>query len=96
MKASSALVVVTTTDEKTHAEVLARTILEAQLGACVQILPIESLYRWQGAIESAREYRLEIKTLASLYPAMERLILRHHPYDTPEIIALPITEGSKG
>ncbi|ADV46719.1 divalent-cation tolerance protein CutA [Nitratifractor salsuginis] len=96
MKAPNALVVVTTTETKEHAEFLARTLLEARLGTCVQIIPIHSLYRWQGAIESAGEYRLEIKTLLRCYPALERLILRHHPYETPEIIALPVVEGSAG
>lgn len=96
MKTSSALLVVTTTETKEHAEFLTRTLLEARLGACVQIFPIQSLYRWQGAIETAGEYRLEIKTLSRHYPALESLILWHHPYETPEIIAMPIAEGSAG
>jgi periplasmic divalent cation tolerance protein len=96
MKAPEYLIVHTTVDERSKAEFLARTILEAHLGACVQILPIHSLYRWEGRLESADEYRLEIKTRTESYPALEALLLRHHPYETPEILAIPVIGGAEG
>ena len=95
MKHADYLIVHTTVDDRSKAEFLARTILEARLGACIQIVPIQSLYRWEGALESSDEYRLEIKTRADRYDALETLLLRHHPYDTPEILAIPVVAGSE-
>ncbi|WP_456457977.1 divalent-cation tolerance protein CutA, partial [Nitratifractor sp.] len=95
MKPIDYLIVHTTVDDRAKAEFLARTILEARLGACIQIVPIQSLYRWEGALESSDEYRLEIKTRADRYDTLEALLLRHHPYDTPEILAIPVVAGSE-
>ena len=92
MKRSEFCIVITTTDDQEHARFLARSLLDARLAACVQIEPIESLYRWEGTIQSAREYRLQIKTLRALYEKIESMILTQHPYETPEILLLP-TEG---
>ena len=96
MKASEYLIVHTTVNERSKAEFLARTILEARLAACIQIVPIHSFYRWEGRLESADEYRLEIKTRTESYDALQALLLRHHPYDTPEILAIPVAGGSEG
>jgi len=90
MSLTRAIVVITSTQTQEQAKFLARTILEARLGACVQIVPIESLYRWKGEVEEAIEYRLEIKSMSRCYLKLERLILRHHHYETPEIIAIPL------
>jgi len=95
MKASEYLIVHTTVDDRPQAEFLARTLLDARLAACIQIVPIHSLYRWEGALESSHEYRLEIKTRTDRYEALEALLLRHHPYETPEILAVPVVAGSK-
>jgi periplasmic divalent cation tolerance protein len=71
-------------------------LVEQELAACVQILsPMTSVYRWQGQIERATETLLLIKTLPDSYPAVETAIKTHHPYQTPEIIALPITAGAE-
>ena len=86
--------VITTTDNEKEAEFLARSLLEARLAACVQIVPVRSLYRWEGRIEEAAEWRLEIKTRADLYPRIEALLKAQHGYDTPEILRLPIAGGS--
>ncbi len=96
MNPTDYLIVHTTVDERSKAEFLARTILEACLGACIQIVPIHSFYRWEGRLESADEYRLEIKTRTDRYDALQALLLHHHPYDTPEILAIPVVGGSEG
>ena len=73
---------------------IALAVLESGLAACVNILPrVQSLYRWQGKIESATEIPLFIKSTAANYPALEAAIQKLHPYDIPEIIALPVERG---
>ncbi len=74
---------------------LAEMLVGAHLAACVQILPqIESIYRWQGRIERQAEVLLLIKTVNSKFATLEREVRAIHSYDTPEIIALPISRGS--
>ena len=92
-----AIQVVTTTAEKKDAEMLARSVLDERLGACVQIQgPIESRYWWNNRIELASEWLVTIKTLRVCYSALEGLVLKLHPYDQPEIIATAIVEVSPG
>ncbi|MFN4343234.1 MAG: divalent-cation tolerance protein CutA [Azonexus sp.] len=87
------LVITNCPDEET-ANRIALAVVEARLAACVNILPrVQSIYRWQGAVESAAEVPLLIKTTAAAYPALEAAIRERHPYDVPEIIALPIAGG---
>ena len=87
------LVITNCPDEET-ANRIALAVVEAKLAACVNILPrVQSIYRWQGAVESAVEVPLLIKTTAAAYPALEAAIRESHRYDVPEIIALPITAG---
>jgi periplasmic divalent cation tolerance protein len=89
------LVLVTAPDLKT-ARRLARAALKAKLIACANLLPkIESLYWWQGRVESAPEVLLILKTTRARLPALEQLILANHPYDTPEFLVLPLTAGSR-
>ncbi|MBB5191523.1 periplasmic divalent cation tolerance protein [Silvimonas terrae] len=72
------------------ANTLAHGLIEARLAACVNLLPpIQSVYRWEGRIETAAEVPLLIKTTGERYPAVEAWLAEHHPYDVPEIIALP-------
>jgi periplasmic divalent cation tolerance protein len=80
-------------DENT-ARQIGTLLLEKQLAACVSFCTSSSLYRWQGAIESATETIAQIKTSAAHFAALQACILSHHPYEVPEIIALPITEIS--
>ena len=76
------------------ANAIALAVVEARLAACVNILPrVQSIYRWQGRIESATEIPLLIKSTAASYPALEQAIRTLHPYEIPEIVALPITAG---
>lgn len=88
------LLVMTNVPDAATAKALARLLTERRLAACVTILPgVQSVYRWQGAVEEATEVTLSIKTMGSRYPELEAAIRTAHPYDVPEIIALPITRG---
>lgn len=89
------LQVITTTDARDTADRLARSAVEARLAACVQVIgPISATYWWKGAVESAEEWLLQMKTTADRYAALADHIRANHPYETPEIIATPITHGS--
>ena len=91
---NTALLVLTNLPDAASAESLASALIEARLAACVNILaPCRSVYRWKDAVEHADEIPLLIKTTEAGYPALEAAIRRQHPYDLPEIIALPITRG---
>lgn len=88
--------VFTTTDRKEDAEHIARLLIEKKVAGCVQILgPVVSTYRWQGKIERSEEWLCFIKTRKDLYDDLEKEIRAVHPYDIPEIIALPIAGGSE-
>lgn len=87
-------VVLTTTATAEEAQSLARGIVEARLGACVQIQAIQSIYRWQGALCDETEFRLSVKTPRARYAALERFISANHSYETPEIVQLAISTGS--
>ena len=91
---NSFCVVMTTTDQEAHAESLAAGIVAARLGACVQVQAIRSFYEWQGRPEVAREWLLMVKTRQALYGELERFIRQNHPYDTPEVLCLPVTAGA--
>ena len=79
-----------------EARYLAGLLLSGKLAACIQLVPnLESHYRWKGKKETSKEVLLLIKTKASLYKKVESLILKHHSYEVPEIIFLPVTKGSK-
>jgi periplasmic divalent cation tolerance protein len=88
------LLVITNCPDEKSANAIALAIVEAKLAACVNILPrVQSIYRWQGTVESASEIPLLIKTTAANYPALEKAIAGLHPHAIPEIIALPIAQG---
>ena len=90
----SILLVLTNCPDETSANAIALALVENRLAACVNILPrVQSLYRWQGAVESASEIPLLIKTTAECYAALEAAIREHHPYEIPEIVALPVDRG---
>jgi periplasmic divalent cation tolerance protein len=87
--------VVTTTALREEAERIARELVEARLAACVQIVgPILSTYRWQGKIETGEEWQCWAKTRGELFARVEEAIRRIHPYEVPEIIAVPVVAGS--
>lgn len=90
----ASILVLTTLPEGSAAQALARELLAARLAACIQIgATAQSLYHWRGEIETAAEIPLTIKTRAGLYPLVEEMIRRHHPYELPEIVAVPISCG---
>ncbi len=90
----TALLVITNCPDQACAETLATALVELRLAACVNILaPCRSLYRWQGTVESAAEVPLLIKTSGERYAALEAEIRARHPYELPEIVALPIDRG---
>lgn len=87
----------TTTERREEAEAIAGELVAQRLAACVQIVgPITSTYRWQGQVERADEWLLLIKTTGAMCERVEEAIRHLHPYEVPEIIALPIERGSEG
>ncbi len=87
--------VTTTAPSKELAQALARALVDERLAACVQVAgPIESIYRWQGTIETASEWHCFAKTRVELLPDVEATIRRLHTYTEPEVIATPIVGGS--
>ncbi|MCX7898287.1 MAG: divalent-cation tolerance protein CutA [Rhodocyclaceae bacterium] len=91
---TNALLVLTNLPDAESAQRLAKRLIEARLAACINLLaPCASIYRWQGAIEEATEIPLLIKTTRARYAALEAMIRAEHPYEVPEIIAMPIEAG---
>lgn len=90
----AAIIVLTTLPDLEAAQALARTLLAGRLAACVNVgAPVESLYHWRGQIETAREVPVAIKTRALLYSRVEAAIVAAHPYELPEVVAVPISYG---
>lgn len=88
------LLILTNAPDQATAHSIARSLVEQKLVACVNLLPgIRSVYRWQGAIEEAAEVTMLIKTTQERYADVEAAIRLVHPYEVPEIIALPVTAG---
>lgn len=88
-------VVCTTINDPDHAEQIARTLLEARLVACVNVLgPCISLYPWQGTLAREAEYLLLMKTTMACEGAVITRLQELHPYEVPEVIVLPIEAGS--
>lgn len=91
---SDALAIFCTCSNADEARRIARDLVASRLAACVNILPlVESIYRWQGEVETAQEALLVIKTVRERFPDVQQRILHLHSYDTPEIIALPVATG---
>jgi len=89
--------VLTTAGSEEEAERISAALVERRLAACVQVAgPIVSRYRWQGAVEEAREWQCLAKTEMARYPEVEAAIRELHSYEEPEIVATPIVAGSKG
>ena len=84
----------TTAPETAVAERLARLAVEAGHAACANLVPgLRSLYRWQGEIQDEPEVLILFKTTAEAYPGLAELVARNHPYQVPELIALPVCAG---
>ena len=96
MKESSQVVILITTATEEEARSIAGLLLNQRKAACVNIVPrVDSLFRWQGKLDSAKESLLIIKTRASLLPEIVEMVKKAHSYELPEIIALPIINGSE-
>ncbi|MEV8312580.1 divalent-cation tolerance protein CutA [Streptomyces sp. NPDC059900] len=92
---AAVLTVLTTTDTAQKAQDLASGAVAARVAACAQIAgPVVSVYRWEGAVETAQEWQVLFKTTAARYDALESWLTGAHDYDTPEIIATPVVRGS--
>ncbi len=89
-----ALLVLTNLPDRAAAERLADSLIEQRVAACVNILaPCQSVYRWESKVQREQEHPLLIKTSADRYAALEAAIRAGHPYELPEIIAVPIERG---
>ena len=88
--------VMTTLEHKADAKKIAQSLVKKRLAACVQILgPLTSYFHWQGNLDSASEYLCLIKSRDDLFAELESEITNLHPYEVPEIIAMPIIKGNK-
>lgn len=91
---SEVLLVLTNLPDRSTAEHVAHTLVDKKVAACVNILAeCRSIYRWEGKVEHTGETPLFIKTTRAAYPALENALLELHPYELPEIIALPVVAG---
>ena len=89
-----ALLVISNLPDRASAEKLAHLLIDQRLAACVNVLsPCRSVYRWKGKVDDAEEFPLLIKTTRERYAALEAAVRKHHPYELPEIIALPLAAG---
>ncbi len=92
--ASGFVQITTTTERRQDAERIAELLLRERLAACVQLVAIASRYRWRGNIERTDEWLCVIKTRASLFADVERLVRANHPYEVAELIATELVDGS--
>lgn len=88
------IVIVTSCGSEGEAERIAEALVAERLAACVQILPVRSVYRWQGGVERTEEWQLQVKTRAALADEVEARIKALHGYELPEIVALSVAAGS--
>ena len=96
MKEASQVVVLITTATEEEARSIAELLLNQSKAACINIVPrVDSLFRWQGKVDSAQESLLIVKTRASLLPEIVEMVKGVHSYEVPEIIALPIINGNE-
>ena len=92
--AGAAILVLTQMPDRASAQALARSLIDLHLAACVSVgMPVESLYHWRGEIETAQEVPVAVKTRTERYAEVEAAIRAGHPYELPEIIAVPIVDG---
>lgn len=88
------ILVLTNLPDQESAEKLAQILVEEKMAACVNVLaPCTSFYEWHGQLEKSQEIPLLIKSTHQKYSLLENCILRHHPYELPEIISVPIDKG---
>lgn len=97
MSGADVLLVLTNLPDRDSAQRVAQALIESRAAACVNMLAeCASVYRWHGQVETASEVPLLIKTTRAAYPRLEETIRAHHPYELPEIIAVPVGAGLTG
>jgi periplasmic divalent cation tolerance protein len=97
MTGPSFVIVLTTFPVTGDVTTLARTLVDERLAACVNVLPpMASIYRWEGAVEQAREHQVIVKTTAARVDALKARLTALHPYDVPELLVLPLSDGGAG
>lgn len=89
-------IILTTFSEEKNGRRIIDTLIEKRLAACIQVIPIQSFYRWQGEVNRDNEQLMLIKTKQSLYVEVEKFILTQHAYEIPEVVLLPIEHGFAG
>jgi len=90
------IVVLSACDSEEQARKLAQHLVEVRLAACVNIVPgARSIYRWKGQVEDAEEWLLVIKSRRDLFEPLRDALLKMHTYEVPEVIALPVVDGSE-
>ncbi len=91
------VLVLTTVPDEFDAGAFARALVEARHAACVSVLPAQwSTYHWQGAVETAREHQVLIKTTTGQIEALRQAVRQRHPYELPEFLVVPVTGGDEG
>ena len=96
MKGTDRIIVLITAGSEEEAHKIAESLVNGKKAACVNIVPrVDSLFRWEGKLDSARESLLLVKTKASLFSEIVEMVKRMHSYEVPEIIALPIIAGNE-
>ncbi|MBO1413915.1 divalent-cation tolerance protein CutA [Streptomyces sp. FH025] len=89
-------VVVTTTHEsEEQARSLASAVVRERLAACAQVYPVRSVYWWDGEVQDAEEWRIDLKTRAELADRLAEFVAGRHSYETPEVIVVPVVSGSR-
>lgn len=91
---SSPVVVLVTASSQQEAGAIARALVTQKLAACVNVFPVQSTYTWEGAVQQEEEWQMVIKTDLTRWDDLSRAIQTLHSYDVPELIALPILQGS--
>ncbi len=90
-----ACLVITTCPDEVSARAIARGLVECRLAACVHLLPVRSVFRWQGVLEEEAELALHIKSRTARVREIERYLDAHHPYEVPELLVLPVDDGGE-
>ena len=88
-------VVLVTASSETEASAIASALVQERLAACVSLVPIQSVYRWQGEVQQETEWQLMIKTDLAQCTALAERVQQLHSYEVPEIVALPIVAGTE-
>ena len=94
MTADAVAIALTTTPTAGLARELARALVDCRLAACVQLIPIDSVFRWEGAVEEAQETLLVIKTVTDRFGDVADFVRARHPYDVPELVRLGVAEAA--